>query len=278
MADGPAPTGIVVITPTGGAAGAGLREIWRYRQLLLFLVWRDLKVRYAQTAFGVLWAILQPLALTAIFSLFLGIIVRAPSDGIPYPAFVLAGVVPWTYFSQAVVFSSNSLVNSANLVSKVYFPRILLPLAPIGTGLIDLGLSMAALCILLIINGLALGGIALLPTAILLLMLLSAGVGTWLSALNVRYRDVRHALPFLLQIGLWASPIAYPSSLVPDEWRAVYALNPMVGIIDLFRFAFLGTGSPPVVEVLLSAAVSTAMCLLGASYFRRVERAFADII
>jgi lipopolysaccharide transport system permease protein len=269
----------VVVTSTGGAAGAGFGELWSYRQLLLFFVWRDLKVRYAQTVLGALWAILQPLALTAIFAVFLGALVKVPSEGIPYPVFALAGVVPWTFFSQTVVVASNSLVNSANLVSKIFFPRVLLPLAPVGTGLVDLALALTALVVLMLANGITLTPtVLLLPVAVLLLVILTSGIGIWLSALNVRYRDVRHALPFLLQIGLWASPIAYPASLIPEQWRALYALNPLVGIVGLFRYSVLGTGGPQMTEVLLSAAVSAALCVLGISYFRRVERAFADII
>ena len=278
MAERSARPETVIIAPTGGAAGAGLRELWRYRQLLLFLIWRDLKVRYAQTMFGALWAAFQPLALTAIFALFLGALVKVPSEGVPYPIFVLAGVVPWTFFSQAVVFSSNSLVNSASLVSKVYFPRILLPLAPVGTGLVDLALAIGVLLLLMLVNSVTPTAIVLLPLAVLLLVFLAAGVGIWLSALNVRYRDVRHAVPFLLQVGLWASPIAYPPSLIPEQWQTLYALNPMVGIVNLFRFSLLGTGALPVLSVLMSVAVSAVICALGVSYFRRVERAFADII
>ena len=269
----------VIITPTGGAAGAGPRELWDYRQLLVFFIWRDLKVRYAQTVLGGLWAILQPLALAAIFAVFLGALVGVPSDGVPYPLFVLAGVVPWTYFSVTVVAASNSLVNSASLVSKIYFPRVLLPVASLGTTFIDLILAIGVLFALMAYYGrLPTQSIVWLPVVIVLLLTLTLGVGTWLAALNVRYRDIRYAVPFALQVGLWSSPIAYPASLVPDQWRALYGLNPLVGIVDLFRFSVLGTGAFPASEVMVSFAVAIAMCFLGVAYFRRVERAFADII
>jgi lipopolysaccharide transport system permease protein len=269
----------VVIEPSRRFSWDAARELFRYRELLYFFVWRDLKVRYAQTSLGVTWAVIQPVALTVIFSIFLGALAGVPSDGIPYPLFVLSGLVVWTLFSQSLVQASNSLVNSSNLVSKIYFPRLLLPLSAAGAPLVDFALSSLVLVATMVYYGrIPTASIAWLPVAVLLALVTALGIGTWLAALNVRYRDVRHAVPFFIQLWLWSSPVAYPISIVPTEWRALYSLNPIAGSIELFRWALLGGTSAPTTGLLVSFGAATGALFLGLVYFRSVERSFADVI
>jgi lipopolysaccharide transport system permease protein len=263
-----------------GWASLDWRELWSYRELGYFLVWRDLKVRYKQTVFGALWAIIQPFMLMVVFSLFLGRMSGIAPTGVPYPLFAFSGLVPWTLFAQSVTGSSNSLVNASNLIQKVYFPRLLLPISAIGSNLLDFVIAMIVLGMMMLYFGVlpSLTVLWLVPLTALALAAALA-VGILLSALNVRYRDIRYVVPFLIQLGLFASPVAYSADLVPAEWRALYELNPMAGVLEGFRWALLGQGTPPPVGVLAVSTVGTVLVLvLGLAYFRRVERTFADVI
>jgi lipopolysaccharide transport system permease protein len=267
-----------VIVEAQGRFRVGVAELWHYRELLFFLTWRDIKVRYKQTALGAMWAVLQPLLMMVIFSIFLGAYAHVPSDGRPYPLFALAGLVPWTLFSQSLNGASSSLVDNANLVSKVYFPRFILPLAPCGAFLLDFLISLVVLFVAMFAYGVPLTPSALSIVPMTICILLAAfGAGLWLAALNVRYRDVRHAVPFLLQAWLFATPVAYPSTLVPAHLRWAVALNPAAGAIDWFRSALLGL---PIhlASLLISLASTTVILLGGLLYFRTTERSFADWI
>ncbi|HEX5719028.1 MAG TPA: ABC transporter permease [Thermoanaerobaculia bacterium] len=267
------------IRPSRGWVALNLRELWEYRELLWFLVWRDVKVRYKQTVLGAGWAILQPVATMVVFSLFFGRLAGMPSDGLPYPIFSFAGLVPWTLFSQGLSQSANSLVGSHNLITKVYFPRLAIPISTVLAGLVDFALSFLVLLVMMFAYGIVPGPEVLALAPLLLLALVTAlGAGLWLSALNVQFRDVRYIVPFLTQLWLFLTPIAYPSSLLGEPWRTVYGLNPMAGVVEGFRWALLGTGEPP--GAMLAASVLAALALLasGALYFRRTERTFADVI
>jgi lipopolysaccharide transport system permease protein len=258
---------------------ADLREGWRYRELFSFLIWRDIKVRYKQTALGAGWAILQPLLTMIVFSLFFGKLAGVPSDGVPYPLFALAGLVPWTFFAQGLAQSSNSLVASQTLVTKVYFPRLLVPSAVVLAGLADLLVASLVLVVMMWWYGVVPGLAAIaVPGFVALAVVASLGVGLWLSALNVRYRDVRYVVPFLTQMWLFATPIAYPTSLLESPWNFVFALNPLVPVVEGFRWALLGT-HPPILAMTAAGSVSALLMLVtGALYFRHTERSFADII
>src|SRR5690242_16068994 len=224
---------MIVINPSSGWTTLNLRELWESRELFCFLVWRDVKVRYKQTALGVAWAIIQPLFTMLVFSVFFGKLAKVPSDGIPYPIFCYTALVPWTFFANGLTQSSNSLVGSANLITKVYFPRLTVPLATVLAGLVDLALGLAVLLAMMAYHGVALTPQALwLPLFLLLALVTSLGVGLWLSALNVQFRDVRYAVPFLAQLWMFATPIAYPSSLLPEPWRTLFGLNPMTGVAE----------------------------------------------
>lgn len=269
---------VIVITPARGWSHLQLRDLWEYRELVYFLVWREVKVRYKQTFLGAAWAIIQPVFTMLIFSLFFGRLAKVPSDGIPYSLFAFAGLVPWTFFSNALSQSSNSLITSSSLISKVYFPRLAIPLATVLSGLVDFMIAFA----LLLAMAAAYGRwptthILFVLPLVLLTVMTAMGAGLWLSALNVEYRDVRYAVPFLTQFWMFATPIVYPSSLLHEPWRSVYALNPMVGVIEGFRWALLGSPWPGP-SIMISAVVSLAMTLSGAFYFRRMERSFADVI
>lgn len=257
-----------------------VREIWHERELLYFFVWRDLKVRYKQTAFGALWALIQPLALMLVFTLVLGRVEGIAPAGVSYSLFTLVALVPWTLFAQSLIGSSGSLVESANILQKVYFPRILLPTASVGSYVVDFLIGMVMLAIVMLISGTVPGLAALwvIPLTILAI-LASLAFGVWLAAVNVRYRDVRYAVPFLVQVWLFASPIAYSAALVPDELRPIYSLNPMAGVIEGFRWALLpGYGDAPIGAVATSVAITALVMAGGLVYFRRTERTFADII
>jgi lipopolysaccharide transport system permease protein len=269
----------VVIRPTRGWGSLALRDVWRYRELIYFLIWRDLKVRYRQTAFGVAWVVLQPLALMAVFSLFLGEFLKVDTGSTPYPVFVFTALVPWTLFSQSLTASAQSLVANANLLGKIYFPRIILPLSAVGSYLLDFAISTVLLFGLMAIYGVSLHAtVVLLPFLAVLVVLTALGVGVGLSALNVRYRDVQSGIPLLVQLWLFASPIAYPITLVPEAYRALYAVNPMVSVIGGVRWALLGTDAPSALSILVSVVTACAMLVVGVAYFRRTERTFADII
>ena len=268
-----------VITPRTGWAHLGLAEIWAYRELLYFLVWRDVKVRYKQTALGAAWAVLQPFLTMVIFSLFFGRLAQIPSDGVPYPIFAYAALVPWTFFANGITLSSQSLVASANLLTKVYFPRLIVPTAAVVSGLVDFAIAMTVLFGMMAWYGIApTARVIILPALLVLALISSLGAGLWLSALNVRYRDIRYVLPFLVQFWLFATPIAYPSNLLEEPWRTIYGLNPMVGVVEGFRWALLDTGTAPGPMVAVSSLAATFLLLSGAYYFRRTERTFADVV
>jgi lipopolysaccharide transport system permease protein len=268
-----------VIEASEGWRALDLAELWRYRELLYFLVWRDVKVRYKQTALGAAWAILQPLVAMAIFTVFLGLFVRVPSDGLPYPLFVYAGLLLWTYFANALTAASTGLVGNANLISKVYFPRLLVPIASVLAGVIDFAIGFVLLLLLLVFYGYTPGlWLLLTPLFVGFAMVTAVAVGTLLSALNVQYRDVRYAIPFLLQVWMFATPVVYPASVVPERFRGLYGLNPMAGIVESFRWALFGTGQPPGALQVVSLLTVLALLALGLLYFRRTERVFADVV
>jgi len=270
---------VIRIEPTKGWVALQLKELWAYRELLYFMVWRDVKVRYKQTALGAAWAVIQPVFTMIVFSVFFGRLGKIPSDGIPYPLFTLAGLVPWAFFSQGLSQASNSLVGSSNLVKKVYFPRLSIPIAAVTSGLIDLSIAFVVLLGMMAYYGVVPTiHVVWLPLLLLLTLVTSLGVSLWLSALNVQFRDVRHALPFLTQLWLFATPIAYPSSLLSEPWRTVYSLNPMVGVIEGFRWALLGTDTAPGPMIIVSALAALTILVSGTFYFRRLERTFADLI
>ena len=269
-----------VIQPTRGWAPLNLRELWEYRDVLYFLIWRDIKVRYKQTAIGVLWAVVQPFMTMVVLAVFLGRLANVPSDGVPYPIFAFAGLVPWTFFAYGVTQSANSLISSGQLITKVYFPRLLVPTARVLAGAPDIALSFLLLLGLCWYYGLRPNPVAILwiPVFLTLALVTALGIGLWLSALSAKYRDIQHAVPFMVQLGLFATPIAYPSSLLPERWRLLYGLNPMAGVVEGFRWALLGTGNPLGLAMIVSSAAALALLLSGAFFFRRMERTFADVL
>ena len=269
---------LVVIEPNKSWGAAELKDLWAYRELLYFLTWRDVKVRYKQTELGIAWAIIQPLLTMLIFTLFFGRLARIPSDNVPYPVFAYAGLLGWTFFSNAITNSGNSLVGSANLITKVYFPRMIIPGAAVAAGLVDFVIALIILVFLMIYYGVAVTwSILMFPAVVLLTTLLALAVGMWLSALNVKYRDIRFALPFLVQLWMFVSPVIYPTSLIPAKYRWLLWLNPMTGIIEGYRSSLFNL---PFNWIALAISVGiTAILLVYASYsFRRMERSFADII
>jgi lipopolysaccharide transport system permease protein len=269
----------VTIAPLRGWSSLRLRELWAYRELLYFFVWRDVKVRYKQTALGAAWAILQPFLTMVVFSVFFGRLAKMPSDGLPYPIFAFAALVPWTFFSHGLSQASNSLVGGANLIKKVYFPRLVMPIAAVLSGLVDFLIAFGVLVGMMLFYGITPTPkiVAIVPF-VLLATITSLAVAFWLSAVNVEYRDVRYVIPFLTQLWLFATPIAYPSSLLSEPWRTVYALNPMVGVVEGFRWALLDTGPAPGPMILVSSVVALVLLVSGAYYFRRMEASFADIV
>jgi lipopolysaccharide transport system permease protein len=270
---------LIKIRPAKGWVALKLRDLWAYRELIYFLTWRDIKVRYKQTLLGVAWAVIQPLFTMLLFALFFGKLAKLPSDGIPYPIFAYAGLLPWTFFSNAVTSSGNSLVASSNLITKVYFPRMIIPGAAVMAGLVDFAVAFVILIVLMFYYGVSLTmNFFALPLLITLTALLALGVGMWLSALNVKYRDIRYALPFLIQLWLFASPIIYPVSLMPQKWRWLLWLNPLSGIIEGYRAALLGRTAFPWQALALSALITFAILLSSAYSFRRMERSFADVV
>ena len=270
---------VIRIAPSKGWVALQLKELWAYRELLYFMIWRDVKVRYKQTALGVAWAIIQPVFTMIVFSLFFGRLGKIPSDGIPYPIFCYAALVPWTFFSQGLSQASNSLVGSGNLIKKVYFPRLSLPISAVICGLIDFALAFIVLVGMILYYGiLPTVNVIWLPLLILLALITSLGVSLWLSALNVQFRDVRHAIPFLTQLWLFATPIAYPSSLLSEPWRTLYSINPMAGVVEGFRWALLGTETAPGPMLIVSTLTAVALLVSGTFYFRRLEKTFADVV
>ncbi len=275
----PSDTPIVIVRPSKGWVSLKLDELWEYRELLYFLTWRDLKVRYKQTVLGAAWAIIQPFFTMVVFSLFFGKLAKIPSDGIPYPIFAYAALVPWTFFANGLNNSSNSLVGSANLIKKVYFPRLVVPISSVISGGLDFVLAFIVLLGMMLFYGIfPTVNIIWLPFLLLLTFITSLGTGLWLSALNVQFRDVRYTMPFLTQFWLFATPIAYPSSLLSEPWRTLYGINPMVGVVEGFRWALLGTDTAPGPIMIVSSLVALALLIGGAYYFRRLEKSFADVV
>ena len=267
------------IEPSKGWVSLKLAEVWEYRELLYFLTWRDIKVRYKQTILGAAWAIIQPLMIMVIFSLFFGRLAKMPSDGLPYPIFSYAALVPWTFFAYGLTQSSNSLVNSASLIKKVYFPRLAIPIATVLSGVVDFVLAFIVLLGMMLLYGIVPTiNVFWLPLFLVLALITSLGVGLWLSAMNVQFRDVRYTVPFLTQFWLFATPIAYPSSLLSEPWRTVYAINPMVGVVEGFRWALLGVDTAPGPIIFVSTLAAVAILITGAFYFRRLEKTFADVV
>jgi lipopolysaccharide transport system permease protein len=273
------PIPVFRIEASRGWADLKLRELWEYRELLHFIAWRDVKVRYKQTLLGGAWAILQPLSAMVVFSLVFGRLAKMPSDGIPYPIFSFAALVPWTFFSSGLSHVSNSLVGSANLIKKVYFPRLVMPIAAVLAGVIDFLLAFVVLLTMMLYYGLMPTLNAFwLPMLLLLALVTALGAGLWLAAMNVQFRDVRYIVPFLTQLWLFATPIVYPSSLLSEPWRTLYGLNPMAGVVEGFRWALLGTDTAPGPMVIVSALVALGLLIGGALYFRRMEKTFADVV
>lgn len=270
---------LVRIRPSKSSIAIDLRDLWAYRELLYFLTWRDLKVRYKQTVLGVAWAIIQPFFTMLIFTLFFGKLAGLPSDGVPYPVFVYAGLLLWTFFSNAVSHSGNSLVGNANLLTKVYFPRMIIPGAAVGAGLVDFFIAFGVLIVLMVYYGVSITwSIVMLIPLVALTTLLALAVGMWTSALNVKYRDIRYALPFVIQLWMFVSPVIFPSSFVPQKWRWVLALNPLTGIIEGFRAALFGRKPFDWIALASSTAITLVLLVYAAYTFRRMERSFADIV
>ncbi|HEY0970469.1 MAG TPA: ABC transporter permease [Gemmatimonadales bacterium] len=274
-----APVPVVRIRPSSGWVSLRLDELWDNRELLYFLVWRDVKVRYKQTALGASWAIIQPLFTMVVFSVFFGRLARVPSDGVPYPLFSYSALVPWTFFATGLTLASQSLVGSANLIKKVYFPRLAIPVATVLSGLVDMALAFLVLLAMMGYYGVVPPAhVVWLPCFLVLALVTALGTGLWLSAMNVQYRDVRYVVPFLTQIWLFATPIAYPSSLLDERWRILYGLNPMAGVVEGVRWSLLDAGPAPGPMMLVSSVAAVVLLLSGTVYFRRMERTFADMV
>jgi lipopolysaccharide transport system permease protein len=270
---------IHIIRPSHGWVSLKLQELWEYRELLYFLIWRDIKVRYKQTVLGAAWAIIQPFFTMVVFSLFFGQLAKIPSDGIPYPIFSYAALVPWTFFATGLSQSSNSLVGSANLIKKVYFPRLAIPIATVLSGIVDFVLAFLVLLGMILFYGTyPTVNVLWLPCFLLIALVTVLGVGLWLSAMNVQFRDVRYLVPFLVQFWLFVTPIAYPSSLLSEPWRTLYGINPMVGVVEGFRWALLGTATAPGFTIIVSSIASLVLLVSGALYFRHMEKTFADVV
>jgi lipopolysaccharide transport system permease protein len=270
---------VTMIRPSRGWISLNLRDLWEYRELLYFLTWRDIKVRYKQTVLGAAWAIIQPFFTMVVFSLFFGKLARVPSDDIPYPIFSYAALVPWTFFANGLSQSSGSLVGSANLIKKVYFPRLVIPVSSVLSGGVDFVLAFVVLLGMMLFYGIVpTAAVAWLPLLLLLALVTALGAGLWLTAMNVQFRDVRYAVPFLVQAWMFATPIAYPSSLLDEPWRTLYGINPMAGVVEGFRWALLGTETAPGPIVLVSALMAVGLLVSGAFYFRRMEKTFADVV
>ena len=268
-----------IIRPSRGWISLKLGELWDYRELLLFLAWRDISVRYKQTVLGAAWAIIQPFFAMIVFSLFFGRLAQIPSDGVPYPIFSYTALLPWQYFATTLAGSGDSLVASANLLSKVYFPRLVIPLASVLPPLVDFAIAFVVLIGMMLFYGIVpTWQIVWLPFFMLLALVTSLGAGLWLSAMNVQYRDIRYTIPFITQFWMFASPVVYPSSLIPEQWRPLYGLNPMAGVIEGFRWALLGTETAPGPMIIVSIFVALGLLVSGAFYFRRMEKTFADVV
>jgi len=279
-AHAPSPAGITIIEPRAGWRPIDLAEIWHYRDLLFFLAWRDIKVRYKQTVLGTAWAIIQPLMTMVVLTIVFGKLGKmAEHTNVPYPLLTFCGAVPWTLFAASLTQASNSLISSQNLISKVYFPRLIIPMSSVLGAQLDFAIALVVLIMMMLVYGLApLSSVVLLPVFVLLTLMSALAAGLWLSALNVEYRDIRYTIPFLTQLWLLASPVGYSSSEVPAKWQTLYGLNPMTGVIEGFRWALLGTNPPPAGMMLVSGGITVAMLIGGLFYFRRMEKTFADLI
>jgi len=270
---------VVRVEPSKGWVPLRIKELWEYRELLYFLVWRDVKVRYKQTTLGAAWAIIQPFCTMVVFSLFFGKLAKVPSDGVPYPIFSYTALVPWTFFAYGLGQASNSLVSSSNLITKVYFPRLIIPISTVLSGVVDFALAFVVLLGMMLYYGVVPTiNVLWLPLFLLLALVTALGVGLWLSALNVKYRDVRYIVPFITQFWMFATPIAYSSSLLSEPWRTIYGLNPMVGVVEGFRWALLGTNTAPGPIIAVSSLAALIILIGGAFYFRRLEKTFADTV
>lgn len=275
----PAVPPFLVIEPSSGWVPLSLKELWEYRELLFFLTWRDIKVRYKQTVLGAAWAIIQPFSVMVIFSVIFGHLIKVPSDGIPYPIFSYCALLPWQFFAYSLGQSGNSVVASQSLITKVYFPRLVIPISTVLAALVDFAIAFIMLVGMILYYGILPSvAIVTLPLFLLLLIATSLACGLWLSALNVQYRDVRYTIPFLTQFWLYATPVAYPSSVVPGNWRVLYGLNPMVGVVEGFRWALLGKSEGPGPLLVVSSAVVLILLVSGLYYFRRMEDTFADVV
>lgn len=273
------PRQILEIRPQKRLFDLDLGAVWRYRELLFFLVWRELKIRYKQAAIGAGWAIIQPLFAVLIFTVIFGNFAKIPSDGIPYAVFAFAAMLPWTYFAEALRRGGTGLVDDSDLIRKIYFPRLIIPLAAVITPMFDFLLSFLVLLVLLVWYGIMpTWNVVFLPLFLVLAMILALAVGLWLGPINVRFRDVKHTLPFLIQIWMYASPVVYPVSIVPERWKLLYSLNPMVGVIEGFRWALLGKDNPDFQAMGLSGSLVLLVLLSGIVYFKKMERSFADVI
>jgi homopolymeric O-antigen transport system permease protein len=267
------------IEASHGWSSLDLKELWAYKELFYFFVWRDLKVRYKQTILGISWAVIQPFFTMVIFSLFFGRLANVPSDGLPYPIFSYAALVPWTFLANSLTNASNSVVSSGNMLKKIYFPRLTLPIATVLSGLVDFFLSFLVLLGMMLFYGmLPTRNVIWLPFFLLLALITAMGTSFWLSAMNVQFRDVRYTIPFIIQAWLFATPVAYPSSLLSEPWRTLYGLNPMAGVVEGFRWALLGTDTAPSPIVFVSSMVALVILVSGAFYFSRMERTFADVV
>ncbi len=272
--DGP----VVRIEPCRGWLAINWRELWQYREMLYFLTWRDIKVRYKQTVLGALWAVLQPFMSMVVFTIFFGTLAKMPSDGLPYPVFIYAGLLPWTFFSGVLTNSANSLIGNERLVTKIYFPRLIIPSASVGVGLVDLLIALSVLFGMMVYYGIGVSGwIVFLPVLLVLIVGTALGVGLLLCALNVEYRDFKYVVPYMVQLWMFATPVVYPSSLVPERYRMWFALNPMAGLIEAFRASLLGQPMPWSL-LGISTGISVLLFLAGIRYFRRMEFRFADLI
>jgi lipopolysaccharide transport system permease protein len=270
---------VLRLEPSTGWPSIKLRELWDRRELLYFLTWRDVKLRYKQTVLGAAWAIIQPLFSMVVFSIFFGRLAKIPSEGVPYPIFSYAALVPWTFFANGLSQAANSLVGNADLLKKVYFPRLVIPISSVMAGVLDFVIAFAVLLGMMLYYGIIPGvEVVWVPGFLALALVTSLGAGLWLSALNVEFRDVRYVVTFLIQVWLFATPVVYPSSLLPEPWRTVYGLNPMVGVIEGFRWALLGAGNPPGMMLALSSLVAITVFVSGALYFTWMERRFADVV
>lgn len=267
------------IEPSKGWPFPKIHELWQARELVYFLIWRDVKVRYKQTVLGAAWAILQPFFTMLIFSLFFGRLAKMPSDGLPYPIFSYAALVPWTFFAQGLSQGANSLVAYPDLIKKVYFPRLAIPIAKVVAGAVDFALAFITLLGMMLYYGVTpTANVVWLPLFLALALVTALGVTFWLAAMNVEFRDVRYITPFLIQLWLFATPIVYPSSLVPERWRSLYGINPMAGVVEGFRWALLGTDTSPGPMIVVSCLAALAILVSGAFYFRRMEKNFADVL